>query len=134
MGAALPRGAGEDRLDFFARQLAELDLPGGKLCEHGLLLRRGGCFHAIIKRLAEFMRERPINFAGIATLPRRDFRGKQTGDESIFVRCPNAAIQAGEGGSCALLSAKTERAIEQTVDEPLEADRHLVEASGPASP
>ena len=38
-----------------------------------------------------------------------------------------AAVAAQERRARAFLAAETERAVEQSVDEPLEADRHLVE-------
>ena len=38
------------------------------------------------------------------------------------------AVAAQEGGARALLAAEAERAVEQAVDEPLEADRHLDDA------
>jgi hypothetical protein len=68
-----------------------------------------------------------IDFAGIAAHPGRDLRREQTRDNSIFVRRPDGAIQADERCTRILFPAKAKRAVEQAINEPLEAKRHLVE-------
>jgi len=46
----------------------------------------------------------------------------------FFICRPNSAVKAGERCTGTLLSAKANRAVEQTIDEPLKTDRHFVEA------
>jgi hypothetical protein len=47
---------------------------------------------------------------------------------AIFVRRPDAVIKTRlKAGTSTLLSAKTKRAVEQSINEPLESNRHLIE-------
>src|SRR5207244_8356393 len=89
------------------------------------LFRSGWRFDAIINGLAKFFRKLTVDFSRIAARSRRDFRREQARDDSIFVRRPNAPVPTEETRARALLSSKAKRAIEQTIDEPLEANRHF---------
>src|ERR1039458_3542514 len=92
-----------------------------------LLFRSGWRINALIGRLTELAREFVVDFAGIAARPRRDLRGEQTGNESILVGRPNGAIQTSKGGPGALFATEAKRTVEQAINKPLEANRHLVE-------
>ena len=100
----------------------------GESADEPLLLRRGGRrLDPVGDRLAELARQLAVDLAGIASGARGDLRREQRRDDAVLVRRPHRAVAAEEGGARALLAAEAERAVEQTVDEPLEADRHLVE-------
>ena len=73
-----------------------------------------------------------VGSAGIAAGARGDLAGEQRRDDAVLVGRPDAAVAAQERGAGALLAAEAERAVEQPVDEPLEADRHFVEPAAEA--
>ena len=51
--------------------------------------------------------------------------GEQSRGEAVFVGGPDGAVAAQEGSAGAFFAAEAERAVEQTIDEPLEADGNL---------
>ena len=48
--------------------------------------------------------------------------GEEAGDEAVFVGGPDLAVAAEEGGAGGLFADEAEGAVEEAVDEPLEAD------------
>src|SRR6202040_2737084 len=92
------------------------------------LLARRRRFQAAVHRGAELARELGIALAGIAAEPGGHLGGEERGDDAVLVRRPDGPVAAQEGSPRALLAAEAEPAGEQAVDEPLEADRDLVEA------
>ena len=56
-----------------------------------------------------------------------DFRSQQVRDQTVLVGGPHAAVLAQEAHAGALFAAEGDFTLEQRVDEPLEADRHLNE-------
>src|SRR6185312_1134977 len=97
-----------------------------------LLLARRARVDTPAHRVAELRGELAVALAGVAARTRRHLGGQQAGDEAVLVGGPHGAVLATEGGTRALLSAKTERAGEQAVDVPLEADRHFVHRAAEA--
>ena len=127
IGAPLPGALRENGLDLLAGQIREPDLLRRQSRQQLLLLRGGWRLDAIVSRLAELAREVAIDLAGIAAHARGDLRRQQRRDDAVLVGRPDAAVPAQERRARALLAAEPERAVEQAVDEPLEAHRHLVE-------
>ena len=127
MGAPLPGASGQDALDFFASQLCRRYLLRRELRQPLLLLRGRRRLDTIVNRFAELARKLAVDFAGIAAHPRGDLRRQQSRDDAVFVCRPDAAIETDERRAGTLLPAKAERAVEQAIDKPFEADRHLVE-------
>ena len=87
----------------------------------------GWSLSARVHRLAELACQLPIDLAGIAIHSSRNLRREQRRNDSIFISGPNSAIETQERCTRAFFSPKTERAVEQAVHEPLEADRNLIE-------
>src|SRR5687768_11330487 len=79
--------------------------------------------------MAELTLEGVVYLARILARPRQNFPGQQCGYDSVFIRRPGCAVDAQERGARAFFSAKAERAIAQTLHEPFEPDRHLVDLS-----
>ena len=100
--------AGEDRLDFPSGQIFRPDLLRREFPQNLFLLRRSRCLHAVVSGLAELVREFAVDLPGIAVHPRGDLRRKQSGDDSVFVRRPHAAIQTDERGTRALFAAEAQ--------------------------
>src|SRR5262245_39222042 len=78
-------------------------------------------------RLAELSRQLLIVLAGILAGYRGDFGGQQTGDQSVFVGRPDAAVPPQETRPRAFLAAETATAVEESRREPLEADRDFAQ-------
>src|SRR5918996_117750 len=114
----------EDRL---ASQLIRLDLLRGQFLQHLLLLGRRRHVRAPVERAPEALGELPIQLAGIRPGAGRQLCREQAGNEPVLVGRPHRAVAAQERGAGALLSAEAQRAVEQPLDEPLEAHRHLDE-------
>ena len=79
---------------------------------------------ALVDRRAELAGELEVALAGIAAKRRRHLRGEQPRmipSLSVVQRCRRAQERCAR----ALLAAEAERAVEQAVDEPLEAHRHF---------
>lgn len=56
---------------------------------------------------------------------REDLRGQQRQEDAVLVGRPHRSVAAQERGPGGLLAAEPERTVDQTVHEPLEADRHF---------
>src|SRR5882757_8103906 len=117
----------EDALDWLAGEVCGPDLLRREPLQHFLLPRSGLGLDAIVKRFAELDLELAIDFPGVAAHSRHDLRREQCRHDAVFVRCPDAAVDAHERRARALLSSKAERTVEQASHEPFEADRCLVE-------
>ena len=94
-----------------------------------LLLGRDRRVDAAVDGRAEATGERFVVLARVLAGLGGDLGGQQRHQDPVLVGRPRAAVAAQERGAGALLPAEAERAVEQAVDEPLEADRHLVEAA-----
>src|SRR5678816_4825974 len=62
-------------------------------------------------------------FARIFLGPRRNFRGKQIHNQTIFIRGPDGTVAAKETCARTLFTAEADRAVHETRHEPLEAYR-----------
>ena len=118
---------GQDRRDRLAGQLARPDLLRRQLRQRCLLGRRGGDVDAPVDRVAVALRQPSVDLAGVAPAAGRHLGRQQAQDQAVLVGRPGRAIAAQERRARALLAAEPERAVEQPVDEPLEAHRHLDE-------
>ena len=127
MGAPLPGAWVRTLWIFSPANSVDLDLLRREFGQQRFLFRRGGRLNAVVDRLPKLARQIAINLAGIMPHPGGNLRRQQGGDDSIFVRRPNAAIQTDKRGSRAFLATKAERAIKQTIHEPLETNGHLIE-------
>src|SRR5436309_2649745 len=100
-------------------------------CPSGCVARgalgRSARARAAVDGLAEARLELAVARAGIAAVARGHLRRQQAGDEPVLVRRPDGAVPAQERGARALLAPEPQRAVEQALDEPLEADGHLDE-------
>src|SRR5215216_2640518 len=64
-------------------------------------------------------------FARILLSPRRNLRGKQIHNQTVFIRRPDGAVVAKETCARTLFTAETNRALEETRHEPLETYRRF---------
>src|SRR5512139_198560 len=96
-----------------------------QLLESSLLLRRCRDIDPLIKGPSEFVLDLSIKFPRVLPQFRRYLAGKKIHQDSVLIRCPDCAIPSEKGGSRTLFSCKAERAINQSVHEPLEAYRDL---------
>src|SRR4029453_4706492 len=62
-------------------------------------------------------------FARIFLRPRRNLRGKQIHNQTIFIRRPDGTVAAKETCARTLFTAEANRAVRETRDEPLETYR-----------
>ena len=117
----------EHAVDRLAGQFGDLDLLRRELRQFLLLLGRRRRLDAVGRRLAEVAGEIAIQLAGIAAGARGDLGRQQRRHDAVLVGRPDAAVAPQKGRAGAFLAAEAQRAVEQAVDEPFEADRHLVE-------
>src|SRR5690606_10398459 len=117
--------ARQDGLDRFAREFRRADLLGGQFGQLLFLFQRRIGVQALVHRVTEALGQRAVRTARIAAGARRHFGREQVEDDAVLVGGPNAAVPAQEGGAGAFFASEQKRAVEQTVDEPLEAHRHL---------
>jgi hypothetical protein len=57
--------------------------------------------------------------------PRRNLRGKQTHNQTIFIRRPDRAVATQKCCSRAFLTTEADRAVDESFHEPLEAHRNF---------
>src|SRR6185503_20663751 len=88
---------------------------------------RGRSLRANVYRLSELACQFLIDLSGIAVHTCGDLRRQQGRNNSILIGGPNSAVETQERRTRALFSTKTQRAVEQAIHEPLEADWNLVE-------
>ena len=69
MGRAVARRVGEDGLDFFAREVFDVDLLRREFLQHCLLFRGCRRLNPVIERLTEFARQFAVDFAGVPAHP-----------------------------------------------------------------
>src|SRR6188474_1246070 len=62
-------------------------------------------------------------FAGIFLGPRRNLRGKQIHNQTIFIRRPDGTVAAKETCARTLFTAEANRSVHETGHEPLETYR-----------
>ena len=112
------------------------DLGGGEFGEFGFLVLGGGGVDALVDGGAVFCGEVGVELAGVFAGEGGHFGGEQAGDEAVLVGGPDVAVAAEEGGAGGLFADEAEGAVDQAVDEPLEADGDFehgaVEAFGDA--
>src|SRR5262249_45212169 len=120
--------AGEDGADGFAGELARGDGLGRKLLQARLLSRRRRRVDAHVDGRAQLARELRIVPRRVLAGAGEDLGGGEVEDDAVLVGRPGAAVAAQERRPRALLAAEAEAAVEQAVDEVLEADGHLDEA------
>ncbi len=69
----------------------------------------------------------PYSSPGSRPLRRHEFGRQQRRHNAVLVRGPHRAVAAGEGRAGTLLAPQTQRSVEESCDEPLEANRDFVE-------
>src|SRR6185437_7052706 len=116
-------------VNLFASQIHGAYLLGGKFRQNFFFLQSGWRVHAFGNGFAKHAFKFAVYFTGIATHACGEFRRQQSGEKPILIRCPNGAVKAKKRSPCTFLSTETEGAIAQAIDEPLEADRRLVQLS-----
>src|SRR6266404_8500814 len=121
----IARRVGKRRMHAIAGQLFGCHLCGRELLQNILLLCRRRCIDPLVEEFTQFMGEVVVNLAGITTGPCGHLGGQQAEDQPVLVRRPDRPIEAQERCPGAFLAAEADRAVEQTIDEPFEADRHL---------
>ncbi len=118
-----------------ARSLA-VTCEGESLAELGLLFLGGGGVDALVDGGAVFGGEVGVELAGIFAGDGGHLGGEQAEDEAVLVGGPDLAVAAEEGGAGGLFADEAERAVDEAVDEPLEAygdfEHGAVEAFGDA--
>src|SRR5262249_39071814 len=124
-GRTVAGGGREDHLDLLTDQGRRLYLLRRQALEHRLLLRRDGRIEALVKWLAELPCQLTIMLTRLASRPGGDLRRQQVGHEPVLIRGPNRAVAAQKGRPRALLAAEPERPIDEPINEPFEAHRHL---------
>src|SRR5207247_465581 len=100
---------------------------GGEPPERRLLVPGGRDVAALVDGRAEPTFELGIERAGMLAGDGRDLGRQQVEEDAVLVRRPHRAVAPEERRAGALLAAEPERPVEEAVDEPLEADRHLEE-------
>src|SRR5205807_7747631 len=106
---------GEDRL---ARQRRGLDRLRRELLQRILLRRRGRGVDAGVDGASQLARDLLIEHAGVLAGAREALRLAPGHDDALFVRAPDGAVAAQEGGARALLSGDVQPALEQPWPEP----------------
>src|SRR6516165_2734126 len=91
------------------------------------LLGRGRRIYPFIGQCPKFLSELAVVLTGVATRACGYLGGEQVGNQPVFVRGPHGAVTPQETRPRTFLAAKTDRAIEESLDEPLESDRNLDE-------
>src|SRR5262249_17117933 len=71
----------------------------------------------------EFFSELGVVLARVATRACGYLRGEQVGNQPVFVRGPHGAIAPEEAGPRTFFAAETDRALDESLDEPFESDR-----------
>src|SRR5688500_2124143 len=128
-GRAIARRRRETRRDGLPRELRRAHALRCEPRQHALLLWRRGCVDALVRGGSEALGEGGVELARVAPRHGGDLGGEEAEDEPILVGAPRAPVAAQERRARALFPAEAERAVDQTVDEPLEPDRHLDEPS-----
>src|SRR5829696_10341702 len=122
-GRAVAGRGGEHVDDRLAGQPISLHLLGGESLEQLLLAGPGRHVHSPVGGLAEPLGEPPIDLPGVGDAARGQLGRQEAGDQAVLVGRPHRAVAAKEGRARALLAAEPERAVRQTVHEPLESYR-----------
>ena len=123
---------GHDGGDRLAGEFGRAHLRRRQLGQHRLLLPRRGGVDARIGALAVPLGQFPIPLRRRLPGHRKDFRREQRQDDAVLVGRPRTAVEHQERCPGALLTTERDTAVEQTVDEPLEANRHLQEPAADA--
>ena len=119
----------QNALNLLARQFSRRHLRRRQLAQQSLLFRICLGVYAHGERFAQFIGQCTVSLARVATGTGSHFRCQQGRNQTVLVSAPNAAILTQERCTGALFTAKTQRAVEQTVGEPFEADRHFVQTT-----
>ena len=115
-------GFGEDAGDGFACEVFCGDLFCGEFGELGFLIDGGRGVDALVDGVAVFGGEFGVDLAGIFAGDGGHLGCEEAGDEAVLVGGPDLAVTAEEGGAGGLFAYEAEGAVEESVDEPLEAD------------
>src|SRR5208282_3618827 len=130
---AVSRSGGQNLPDRLAGNFSSANVGRRQSCQSNFLFRRGGSVDAFVNWISQLVCEFAINFAGIFAHARGDFRGKQTRNDSVFIRGPYAAVAPEKGRTGAFLAAKTQPAGDQSFDKKLKAHRNFIKPSPQAS-
>src|SRR6202167_981212 len=120
--------AGRDRQgveNFLARELARIQFLGRQVLQNFLLREGCGRVDTFVGGLTELAGQVIVYRAGVAPFPRGHLGGEQTEDESVLVSRPETVVGAKKRPARAFLAAESDRAVDEPVHEPLEADRSL---------
>ena len=121
------RGFGELGGDVLAGQLGGRDVVAGKLGELLLLLQGGRRVDSLVPAFAKAIDLLLMQLGRVLAGLGGDFRSQQVRDQTILIGGPHTAVLAQEAHAGALFAAEGDFALEQRVNEPLEADRNLNE-------
>ncbi len=122
---AVARGGGAQCDDRITGQGGRREIARRQALEHRFLVRSCRCVHPFVHGRAQLVRQEPVQIGRGASGARRHLEREQIQDDAILVGRPHRAIASQERRARALLAAKPERAVHQTVHEPLEPDRHF---------
>ena len=103
----------QDGADRFARQLLRVDLGGRELQEEPLLIGRRRCVDPLVDWRPEFAGQVGVARAGIDAQRCRDLSREQAENDAVLVRRPRRPVNAQERGTCAFLTAETDRSVEE---------------------
>ncbi len=106
------------------------DLRTETACQLRFLFLRGGGVDALVDGGAVLGGEVGVEQAGVFAGDGGHLRGEQTEDQAVLVRRPDLAVAAQKGCAGGLFAHEAERAVDQAIDEPLEAHGHF--EHGPA--
>jgi len=106
----------------------------GEFTQLGFLFFGGCGVDALVDGVAVLLGEVGVELAGVSAGAGGHLGGEEAGDEAVLVGGPDLAVAAEEGGACGLFPHKTQRPVDEAVDEPFEAygdfEHGAVEASG----
>src|SRR5690606_28535381 len=128
-GARCFRQLGED---WLAREVGSRHLTWVQLLQACLLGAGGGRVDALVGGAAIARLQLLVVAAWILARLRRDLGGQQVQNDAVLVSGPHAAVVAQERSAGALFAAEAEARVEQSIDEVLEADGHIVEPASKA--
>ncbi|AAF09889.1 hypothetical protein DR_0304 [Deinococcus radiodurans R1 = ATCC 13939 = DSM 20539] len=119
--------AGQLGGDGVTRQRGRRDLFGREVRQDLFLLGVGGRVHPAVRRFAVAGGQVAQALGGRLARPGRHLGGEQTGNQTVLVGAPGAAVEPQETRARRLLTAEAEFTREQTLHEVFEAHRHLDE-------
>src|ERR1700733_12868732 len=94
--ASIAGSVRQDLLNLFSADFSGMNVGRRQFLKGCFLLQRGGGVDAFINGIAEVLCKFTVNFAGILSEARGDFRGEQAGNDAVLVGGPHNPITAEE--------------------------------------